>query len=554
MTPVKEESTTEQVESAEARETNFPEIEITIDKDTVNIGKRGKLVKLSGVSKESTERKDYSEERREILKVLIENAGGDPITIEDLWAMSFPGREVEEGSFNQIRIWLEKLTYRRSPIVIHNGMRGAYSGYSIPNPNVSLVIVDTTKSKNKDVVQETVQQEFAAETELQSTVEQTQLTEEIADLPVLLSGQNSDTEVNEPEVTTVPEEVKENVKPVVKTEVRNTPPVVFPLNHAQSSILAEFLYVRSEMLSEFGIPKIDPEVATKLQEGMSVTKLAEEMAKYGNNLEKLRMNILATVNRYFENETQAIADVTNMSELDFRYPLFEYLFELEAEDRKLLLDELVTAKAGIQVTVGTNGAPRTGQNIVDVKGVLYSADGSVLGDEPEQVIYASEDDDYAKFEEDVLFADLDSISEEADTISDDESEYLETDLDSQVTMINKPENNRNQWLEEVIESAKEVLESFEADGLLIFEIASAKDVSLRSSSFLMGTKEMLRRGKNHGLINHAQSLGNEDISITTWIGLALQNKFPEIFSQKRKRREVMREIATLVELRQSSNK
>lgn len=330
------------------REPSNPAISITIEGDGVQIGKQGRYIKLSKAY--ASDQRDYSEERKAVLKVLVENAGQE-LTVGDLWRAAFEGKQpFDRVAMRQVRVWLESLTYRRSPIVTHNGKRGQSSAYSIQNPNVTISEVSTTRPVSR-----------AAEPEAHAPHPQPE--ETMANVTV------DATIEDEPEAST----------PGASKAIEEVQPVVhFPLNHAESTILAEFLTLNKEILSEQDIPAPQADIGKRLSEGLEASKLIIELSPYFGSLEEARTAILRKVIDYFKESEKVLADIKNMPVLDNRFELFEYLFGFDDEDREYLLDTLAKSVPVTEVFT-SRGSFSSGVQIIEANGFRLAPDGRRLG-------------------------------------------------------------------------------------------------------------------------------------------------------------------------------
>ncbi len=514
------------------QKTSNPEIVISIHGNGVRIGTRGKFVRLAGAGVELRDQRDYSEERKKVLKVLVENAGTE-LSATELWEAAFPGEELDRNVIRQIKNWFEGLTYRGVPIIVHNGKRGPGSAYSIPNPNVRVAEVVTTKSAKQAIDQESVAVTSPAE------IVSTQTAAVDAQLPVVES----------------PVEVKK--APVF--------PVKFPLSQAESAILAEFLDLKRDLLEAFDIPVIDPGISDKIHEGLKTTKIAETMAEYGGDVSRARKSIISKVHEYFMDEDMVMDDITNMSERDYRYGLFEYLFTFDYEDRVVLLEKLATSVPVTEISmqnqggVFSSGVVITGTEMkhVDDQGNLLLGDEDVSDDESHAKSLSVDDQASdtpiyfdLSLDASVATSETDGLAAEDAISADDVSEIDEDDASAtEESGHARSESTKPEWLVDFIAEVHDQISLFEEDGLMTSaDGVTRKVMNVMSSSTIMGTDENLRRGVANGIIKQSKTgrRNEESISMSRWICLALQNANPQIFTNRTRRRQAIAAVEEIV--------
>ena len=480
-------------------DTTPPIIKITVTGDGVQIGERGKFVKLS--QKTNSNQHDYSQERLAVLKVLVERAG-QKIRASDLWESAF-GEEVpyNKDAMTQIRVWLEKLTYRRSPIVEHNKARGPSSTYTISNPNVSINEIQRTTPKPQT-------------TETPSISE----SDKLSPTPQVT--------VQKPEAQIEDEPTQESITAPVKT-------VAFPLTHAESLILAEFLDLNKELLKSIDMPTLRDGVSKRLTSGLKniVPKLAEAIANNGGDLEQARQSIIGKIDRYFaeDNFDQVMEDITNIEILDYRYKLFEYLFELEEDQRKYLLEQLAPSIARIDITQ-TSGSFSSGVQIVDIdtsrvnNGIkLGASETEEAPGDLEVEPTAEEVEDIEKstilIENEVVELQPQTISDEASTSTDESVADTPEIEDVEPSEIEIFEQNVRQFTKDVIE----LIDRYSLDGKAPKSIQAV-------DGFNWLTSKAVRNGAENNLISSEDKNGLKAKDI---IMLALKNSFPDAFGVRK---------------------
>lgn len=476
---------TEQVESLE-KEKEYPKIDITIRGDGVMIGKKGRFVKLSKAHRAN--QRDYSKERKEILKVLVENAGGDPLTPRELWESAFGNEEFDQDAMTQVRLWLQNsITYNRKPIVIRNRSR-RYSAYSIENPNVSIkeIAVTTPKSQVKVAPKKT-------------------------ELDSIIKLETSETQAR----TEIAEQVEE--KEIL-------PSVEFPLSHAESLIIAEFLNVRSKVLEECGIPAFEDETVKGLYLKDMTYKVSQELNyKYGGDLITAREEIIKKVNEYFEDGEVVLADIENMSSKDFRIELFQYLFDLDSEQREMLLSVVAAANPDIVLTLD-GGSFTSGIQVIKAETGYVRKDGSPLVEEEKDNTVTSAE----------TAIDSDSVEEEItveEVVTDTTVEETlgSVALDSVVdTHEDSQERIPEPWEEKFSDDVTKALESLFDDGLLTedTETITLDLFNNKSKSRKNGTRTGIKRAVTLGIISYGQT----EFSVKETVSMIIQNSHKSIFS------------------------
>ncbi len=330
-------------EAISGKETDqqYPAIEITIQEDGVKLGKTGKYIALSKAYAKN--QRDYSEERKAVLKVLVEHAG-EEVIVSDLWKEAFGDKEFERDEMSQIRGWLNQLTFRRQQIVQHNGKRGLGSAYVISNPNVTI----------KEVIKTTSTKRGQPQTE--------ELTTDAGDISVTKAKEAGK---------------RFGAEKTIEAKV-DQPVISFPLNHAESLLLAEYLELRSDILRTFEIPVMDNDTVLKgLRDGFKQTNMMVELSPYGGDINTARKAVIDKVCRYFSDADIVMDDIDNMPEKDNRFQLFQYLLEFEEDQRKFLLDKLAESTPRTVITEKM-GSFTSGVQVDSIQSYHQLSDGTVL--------------------------------------------------------------------------------------------------------------------------------------------------------------------------------
>ena len=185
------------------------QLKLTYSNGAIVIGKNGKYIKTSNKTIET--QRDYGPDRIKLLEVLINDDTGDFVKVTDLRRLAFGEQDVDNNALSQIRKWLDKLNFRRQPLIIHNGKRGKGSAYKV-NPKMALQLVK------------------------QEVIER----------------QQQDTITIQPE--TDEQKIYETAPEVIRV-----PRSIFPLSRYESSVLATFLEMNNDLLEQIGLDKISEE-------------------------------------------------------------------------------------------------------------------------------------------------------------------------------------------------------------------------------------------------------------------------------------------------------
>ena len=285
------------------------EIQLTYSDGAIGIGKNGKFVRTSNKSNESQH--DYGPERVKALEVLINNYSGDEIRISELWKSAFGDQVFNRHVMTQIRKWFEKLTYRQQPLIIHNGKRGIASAYSINN-------------------------RFDLRLVKQEVIEKQQ--EEIADISSLAQFNEEDFSPEETEAL--------------------RPSSFFPLSRYEASVLATFLDMNNEILEKVGIPRISEEVVERLRNKVTTREMKLYERVKGTDIKSTRESVITAIATFFKDESKVLKAIGHMSEEDDRYGLFEYLFQIDGEERWRLFEQLKSIET--KLTYKVDGGRRAG--------------------------------------------------------------------------------------------------------------------------------------------------------------------------------------------------
>lgn len=283
-------------------------ITITYRDGVIQIGQQGKFVKTSGAK--GDHQRDHTEERLAFLETLIKHQG-EMVQTRQLWEETFPDIRPTGRATQAIKLWLENLTFRRQPIVVHSGKRGYGGAYGIMDFEVELVKKTVTRQ----------QVEVPAPTTPTYAINKL-------------------------------EEVVEACDDQASVEVRET--TGFPLTIYESQVLAEFLNVNSNVLTYLGMEPISGDMLERLRDTKANVERQQQIAiNLHGTINQVRQTILANLKEFFADADRVIDTIDRMAELDERYELFSYLYQIEGEDRWQLFEQLIDADRGFKFSIDT---------------------------------------------------------------------------------------------------------------------------------------------------------------------------------------------------------
>lgn len=499
------------------------DIQITIQGDGVQIGKQGKFVRLSGAN--SKEQTDYSVLRKTLLKTLIEKQG-EFVSVDELWSEAFPGVEFNRDSMRQFKMWADGLTFRKCPIIEHNGKRGPSSAYGIIHFNVSLS--EVTKATKQKPIEEVVPQ-------------------------------------SEPD-DMIPEQRRQAVpspdapKPAEVVTIESAPEVHFPLGLTESYILAETLAYLDSICERYDIPVIEEKIVSELKKQTTTKDVLAVTAK--REIEDVRGEIVEKVVGYFENEDLVLDDLGNMNEKDHRFGLFNYLIDIDWQERSMLILALAQGHTRLTVSLGgkrgldllaarlhAEGYPveaekRNGANLrvaIDEEADEDESDQTVRGD---QTASKSEDIVPEEHEKAELETDTTEVPEGLPAQQEDEPVHPEAAPHSQA-------EGAVDWEQQFRQDVRAAIEALSSDNLLSAEqdpaeTHRARVVSRMSTSSKMGTEEAIHRLRQAGLMKKDRRVNPADVEISAkeLVCMHLFNANRDILSQKRKQRKALAIVET----------
>lgn len=303
-----------QTNEPEQREVLKPCFKITRRGKAIMIGKSGKLITTSDLHHPG--HRDYSEERVAVLRTLVKNQG-TMLNANALWEQTFPDVPFEGRTMAQVRVWFDKLTYRRQQVVTHNGKRGRGSAYGIMSFDVEFF--------EEQVVRATEQVSAPA------------IVPETADAEIQQS-------TSHPYSHSVPESKRERQTAQAKS--------LFPLSLYEASVLGTFIQANNEVLKDLGINTLEENIVDNIVSQVTPEQRRKAVLEHGD-IFAIREAAIKKIAEFFSSDDLLLECIATMSEQDQRYDLFAYLLNIEGEDRWKLLEELVSAERGIRYTADT---------------------------------------------------------------------------------------------------------------------------------------------------------------------------------------------------------
>lgn len=476
-------------------EKTYPNIELTIEGNNLRIGKRGKVINLEYAN--LSKYRDYRQIRKNILRVLVDNAGGEFISARDLWAAAMAEEEFDKVAMGRVLNWFRsELTFRKQPIVTHNGQRRD-SAYRIENPNVSLTEVIQVDDESPSPIQDNI-------------------------------GDQGGTIVEPSPSTAEPTSIMPTKSATLVDTKERQGTLDLPLNHAETIILTEFLSTKSEVLRAYGIKEFVTQDKEKLFEVSDADlKLKYELEIIYGGVENAREIIIDKLIRYFgeDNQDNIYEDLVAISEKDFRFSLFCYLFDLQEEGSlELLINEVLKAKPDTTVVIDEGGYNR-GKQIIDTKAGFIDEYGK-------EIIAPTGEDQEQVDEEEIISVPEELAEDEVIELNDELQVSLEEAEDQVVTVVDQknPETKtQSKKLKKLEVDAEKAIENLIDEGIIV---AGTDEISLKiytskSNSRTSGTKTSLKRAKNCGII---ESTKQEVFSVRQIVVMEILNAYRDLFS------------------------
>lgn len=295
-TPDQTESVVSQEEIVKPRK----KVTMTYQNGVLKVGEQGRYFKTSGASHEG--QRDYTTERLRLLEVLIDKPD-TWMSVKSLWEIAFPGTPTDAAVLQNARSWFTTLTYRRQPIVVHNGKRSNGSAYGIFG-------FDITFTRMPASVHEPTR--------------------------VPLKARHTPSSRN-------------TVESVAQHETLE-PKIKFPLSAYECLLLGEFLNTNRAILTELDLEPVSEMALDSLRSSDTEADRALMIREFGT-LKAARLAIFEKVRKFFSDETSVLNVISQMSARDNRYNLFSYLIDLEGEDRFSLLTKLANSERGHDIQV-----------------------------------------------------------------------------------------------------------------------------------------------------------------------------------------------------------
>ncbi len=301
-------------------ETSRTEVTITLEDKFVQIGKRGHRVPYGhdGVIGSFNE---YSTERREALKYLISHAG-EKIKMREIVAhlTTIPECSVDDrrSTGANVRSWLvNKLTFRRSPIILIEGAKGGTT-YSV-SPNFEVELVEKTSKEQSE--------ELSLDT-------------------------GKDIELSS-------EEENEIIK----------------FTNHELALIASRLNSMNYVLAGYGRPTVTDELLSRLRDA---TEEEERRPRTMAAIEREVEETLKKINNLLVDDDEFFRFIDQLDDSEPAYELIEYLFVLDEEDREFVRRLLSSKKdKGCRYSLAGNGQVE-GSGISGEEIPIYDPKGKVI--------------------------------------------------------------------------------------------------------------------------------------------------------------------------------
>jgi hypothetical protein len=286
------------------------------------IGDSGKFLKAS--SRISERQRDYSKERIQLLKTIVNNPGVD-LTPNEIWDMAFDSwGEFDKLVFGQFNTWSKNLTFNNVPIIVHNGKRGLGSMYRL-NDAFNLSIEEVFEAPPAIKVQPVV-----------------------TETPDNIALDEAITRFLGPDATPYTtlkisrrRQLEENQRPIAP----------FPLNQFETAAVAGFIDSMSDLMEKMGLEPININADSNLVTTLNDRDRLKTMYHYDNDLGKLREQCISMLHNFFDNRDLVASTIDLMDQNDYRYPVFEYLYLMESENLWVLLETMANEPIDQVVTI-----------------------------------------------------------------------------------------------------------------------------------------------------------------------------------------------------------
>lgn len=496
-------------------ETAKPHVKITIRDNGLLIGKNGRYYKTSDVRHQS--QRDYTEERLAVLDTLVEHQG-EVLTVAQLWEATF-GVETpfDRDVMSQVRAWLGKLTFRRQPIVEHNGKRGPASAYGITGFDVQIVKETVTRSK--------------VPTSLPDSV--------------LPAGD-----------VTLPTRSNADTLPFPENSIEQSVKATFPLSLYESSVVATLLDINKPVLRSNEIDTIPVDIVNKLRDKVTKVNAKKIMTRLDcDSIRELRVRAIDRLHTFFEDEDKVLDAIGAMSAKDDRYELFSYLFQMEGEDRVRLLNGLVDAEHSGTADVST--AKFGGYTVTDTKHTIAIdlGDGTEVieaygtADLPETIQVAGAVTEIDKEADQQLQPDLELEQRlQEPTFKAEEADKL-TALTKSAVTVEQAASPR--WEQDFTLAVDEAIVELAAQELINHDNMTAHQANIQSTSRRFGTTEMVNRLAKKGLVKttglKARDFGGVELDVYQRVAGWLFNTHEPLFGNRTRKKRAMEIIRQKVD-------
>jgi hypothetical protein len=302
-------------------------------------GATGKLVELPKKSEnENSKKGNYAQEIKELLRVLVTSESGS-LGANELWDKAFPGLPYDRLAMKSFRTWMVKLTYRKQPIIEHNGHRGLSSKYTIDPQRFDVTLKTTEVVSRKSNIPTTIAQPPSRQIA-------PLLTDEQAAIVPKDSTENKIAKLAENQYKKEYAELEEQLR-------------TFPLTIPECNAIAALIDMYKEVLDDLGVQVIPTQIVEtlRIKTSSDLVQAAISLIKPNATIKDLRRIAVEKIEALFKEEEAIYTAIDSISRDDDRYLFFTYLCEFEDQDRQKIFRTLLDAE---RITTG-KFEPRTGR-------------------------------------------------------------------------------------------------------------------------------------------------------------------------------------------------
>ncbi len=274
----------------------------------------------------ATYQTDYTNVRERALRFFVAHQD-ESLAPYDVWEGIGDGTPFDRNVMTQIRKWLTEITFNRNPIVIHNHGRKFNSRYTT-NPAFALEIEDK-KFEN--------QQSFE-------------------DMPVYASLETS----LDLETSSLDEEI------TLARELLAKNRLIF--SHREAAVLIEFFKLHGPYLEQKNIALPNGEKFDAITK-ISAQRDLEKGKQRDTGEEAIlaeRSKTIRSFHAVFQSEELFDEMISSIDADDVRYPLLEYLMDINTDENWAVIDEILGGRQGVIITYDGDKKVRDIVGVTDI--------------------------------------------------------------------------------------------------------------------------------------------------------------------------------------------